>query len=86
MLKDDDVQAVHKLNEAYRKITHELGKVIVGQQDVIEQLMICLFAQGHCLLVCVPGDGGPGPSPSPAPSPTPSPGPTPSPSPAPQNH
>src|SRR5262245_49904664 len=55
MLKDDDIQAVHKLNEAYRKITHELGKVIVGQQNVIEQLMICLFAQGHCLLVGVPG-------------------------------
>src|SRR5205807_6462490 len=55
MLQDDDVQAVHKLNEAYRKITQELAKRIVGQQDVIEQLMICLFAQGHCLLVGVPG-------------------------------
>src|SRR5205823_5274583 len=55
MLKDDDIQAVHKLNEAYRKITQELGKRIVGQQEVIEQLMICLFAQGHCLLVGVPG-------------------------------
>jgi MoxR-like ATPase len=55
MLQQDDVQAVHKLNEAYQRITQELGKVIVGQQEVIEQLMVCLFARGHCLLVGVPG-------------------------------
>jgi MoxR-like ATPase len=55
MLEEQDVQAVHKLNEAYRQITAELGKVIVGQQRVIEELLICLFARGHCLLVGVPG-------------------------------
>jgi MoxR-like ATPase len=55
MLQDDDVQAVNRLNEAYRRITSELGKVIVGQQTVIEELMISLFARGHCLLVGVPG-------------------------------
>jgi MoxR-like ATPase len=55
MLQQDDVQAVLKLNEAYRRITQELGKVIVGQEEVIEQLMTCLFARGHCLLVGVPG-------------------------------
>ncbi len=55
MLKDDDVQAVQKLNEAYQRITGELGKVIVGQQEVIEQLMTAMFAAGHCLLVGVPG-------------------------------
>ena len=33
----------------------ELGKVIVGQQQVIEELLIALFARGHCLLVGVPG-------------------------------
>jgi len=55
MLRDDDVQAVHRLNEAYRLITEQLGRVIVGQQQVIEELLVAMFAQGHCLLVGVPG-------------------------------
>ncbi len=55
MLPDDDLQAVQKLNEAYRRITAELGKVIVGQQQVIEEILVAMFARGHCLLVGVPG-------------------------------
>jgi len=55
MLHEDDVQAVHKLNEAYRLITEQLGRVIVGQKQVIEELLIAMFARGHCLLVGVPG-------------------------------
>src|SRR3974377_1748462 len=55
MLQDNDIQAVQKLNEAYRLVTEQLGRVIVGQQHVIEELLIALFARGHCLLV-----GGPG--------------------------
>jgi len=55
MLNDDDVQAVHQLNDAYGRITHELAKVIVGQRQVIEELLIAMFARGHCLLVGVPG-------------------------------
>jgi MoxR-like ATPase len=51
----DDLQAVQKLNEAFRRITAELGKVIVGQHQVIEELLIAMFARGHCLLVGVPG-------------------------------
>ena len=54
-LADGDRQAVDTLSSAYKGIVHELGKVIVGQQYVIEQLLISLFAQGHCLLVGVPG-------------------------------
>jgi MoxR-like ATPase len=54
-LYEDDVQAVHRLNEAYRQITSELSKVIVGQQSVIEELLVAMFARGHCLLVGVPG-------------------------------
>jgi len=54
-LQDDDVQSVQKLNEAYRQITGELSKVIVGQQEVIEQLLVSMFARGHCLVVGVPG-------------------------------
>ena len=55
MLQDDDIKAVQKLNEAYRLITEQLGRVIVGQQQVIEELLIAMFARGHCLLVGVPG-------------------------------
>ncbi len=50
-----DVQAVERIKEAYEQITRELAKTIVGQHDVIEELMIALFARGHCLLVGVPG-------------------------------
>lgn len=55
MLADDDVQSVQKLNDAYRRLVAELGRVIVGQQQVIEELLIAMFARGHCLLVGVPG-------------------------------
>jgi len=55
MSQNDDILAVEKLNEAYRKITGEVSKVIVGQQEVIEQILIAMFARGHCLLVGVPG-------------------------------
>ena len=51
----DDAKSLEKLNDAYQAIRTELGKVIVGQQEVIEQLMIAIFAQGHCLLEGVPG-------------------------------
>ena len=51
----DDLQAVRRLNEAYRLITEQLGRVIVGQAHVIEELLIAMFARGHCLLVGVPG-------------------------------
>ena len=55
MLHEDDVQAVRRLNEAYRQITGELSKVIVGQHNVSEELLVAMFARGHCLLVGVPG-------------------------------
>ncbi|UCD17648.1 MAG: MoxR family ATPase [Candidatus Zixiibacteriota bacterium] len=52
---NSDLQAVEKLNQAYTKITGEIAKVIVGQNKVIEQLLIALLSSGHCLLVGVPG-------------------------------
>jgi MoxR-like ATPase len=55
MIPDDDVRAVQQLNEAYRQITAQLGRVIVGQQQVLEELLVAIFARGHCLLVGVPG-------------------------------
>ena len=54
-LKQSDLQAVERLGAAYRRITTELAKVIIGQRDVIEELLIAMFAGGHCLLVGVPG-------------------------------
>ncbi len=51
----DDVQAVQRLHQCFKRITGELSNVIIGQHDTIEQLMISLFAGGHCLLVGVPG-------------------------------
>ncbi len=55
MPERDDLQAVQELSEAYRLITEQLGRVIVGQRLVIEELLIAMFARGHCLLVGVPG-------------------------------
>jgi len=52
---DKDIQAVKHLNEAYGKMTEMLGRVIVGQRDVIEQLLVAMFCRGHALLVGVPG-------------------------------
>jgi MoxR-like ATPase len=55
MPEHDDLQAVQELSEAYQAITTQLGRVIVGQQHVIEELLTAMFARGHCLLVGVPG-------------------------------
>jgi MoxR-like ATPase len=55
MPSDDDLLSVQKLHEAYRLITEQLARVIVGQEPVIEELLIAMFARGHCLLVGVPG-------------------------------
>jgi len=55
MLPTDDVQAVEQLHQAYQAITAELGRVIVGQDSVLEELLVAMFARGHCLLVGVPG-------------------------------
>ena len=54
-LSGDEVKALEKLSEAYKSVRGELSKVIVGQNEVIEQLMIAIFARGHCLLEGVPG-------------------------------
>jgi len=54
-LEADDLAAADRLREGAERILAECSKVIVGQKDVLEQLLIALFAQGHCLLVGVPG-------------------------------
>jgi MoxR-like ATPase len=52
---DSDVAAIERLNEGYRRIRKELSKAVVGQERVLEELLISIFARGHCLLVGVPG-------------------------------
>ncbi|HTM52400.1 MAG TPA: MoxR family ATPase [Pirellulales bacterium] len=47
--------AIHKLADARERILSQLGQVIVGQDQVIEELLISLFSRGHCLLEGVPG-------------------------------
>ncbi|MGQ9504654.1 MAG: AAA family ATPase [Thermogutta sp.] len=54
-MPEDDRKSLEQLADAYHRLSAEVGKIIVGQQVVIEQLMIGLFARGHCLLVGVPG-------------------------------
>lgn len=53
--QSSDTQQIARLAELISSIRAEVGKVIVGQEDIIEQLLISLFARGHCLLVGVPG-------------------------------
>jgi MoxR-like ATPase len=50
-----DSDAIRKLNEARQKILQQLSQVIVGQSQVIEELLISLFSRSHCLLEGVPG-------------------------------
>ena len=54
-IKIDDAKAVEKLGEARDAVVSELRKTIVGMDDVINEMMIAIFARGHCLLVGVPG-------------------------------
>ena len=54
-LSEQDVAAVQKCEKDYNRIRDELSKVIVGQNEVIEQVLIAIFARGHALLEGVPG-------------------------------
>ena len=46
---------VRRLTEGFNLLKAEMGKVIVGQHAVLEELLIAIFARGHCLLIGVPG-------------------------------
>lgn len=51
----DDLEAVEQLKDAYNQIIGEVGKVIIGQKEIVDQLLIALLCGGHVLLVGVPG-------------------------------
>lgn len=50
-----DKEAVDQLVSHYKELKNEIHKVIVGQDDVVDQVLISIFSRGHCLLVGVPG-------------------------------
>jgi MoxR-like ATPase len=52
---EDERQAVQQIHEGRRRIENELAKVIVGQAEATQQLLIALFAGGHCLITGAPG-------------------------------
>jgi MoxR-like ATPase len=54
-LSNEELASVDKLQKAFVDLKNELSKVIVGQHEVVEELLIALFCKGHCLLVGVPG-------------------------------
>src|SRR5689334_14172499 len=54
-LAQDDLEAIRKLRDAFNDIKQQLGRVIVAQDQVIEELLIALFSRGHCIVEAVPG-------------------------------
>src|SRR5947209_15542608 len=54
-LGQQDLESVRRLRDAFKNIKQQLSRVIVGQDEVIEELLIALFSRGHCILEGVPG-------------------------------
>src|SRR5213595_3185026 len=54
-LGQNDLEAIKRRQSAFKEIKKQLGRVIVGQDHVIEELLIALFSKGHCILEGVPG-------------------------------
>jgi MoxR-like ATPase len=55
MNPDDDIQSLERLKSAYDKMRSEISQVVIGQDAVIEELLMAVFSRGHCILVGVPG-------------------------------
>ncbi len=54
-IRQREEQAIRGLATAYTRMREEIGRVIIGQRDVVDEMLIALFSRGHCLLVGVPG-------------------------------
>ena len=54
-LNDNEVNALHDLQSSFESIKEEIGRVIIGQEEAIEKIFICMLSQGHALLMGVPG-------------------------------
>jgi MoxR-like ATPase len=55
MVFKSDVEALESFSDKYKLLKDEIGKVIVGQDEVIKKVLISIFCRGHCLLIGVPG-------------------------------
>lgn len=55
MAKKADLSEVKRVQKSVDKLRAEIGKVIVGQDEVVEQLLIAIFSRGHCIIEGVPG-------------------------------
>ena len=51
----NEVEAVNALHQSFKTIKAEIGKVVIGQDEIIKSVLIAIFSNGHCLLVGVPG-------------------------------
>src|SRR3954466_2033116 len=54
-VRERELAAIRGLASAYARLRQEIGKVIIGQNDVVDQLLIAMFCRSHCLLMGVPG-------------------------------
>lgn len=54
-MSKNDVEAINELVRKYQQLRSEIGKVIIGQDEVVRDVLISIFSRGHCLLVGVPG-------------------------------
>ncbi|MEX0968601.1 MAG: AAA family ATPase [Bacteroidia bacterium] len=50
-----EVEAIDELSRRYKQLSTEINKVILGQDKIIKDVLICIFSRGHCLLIGVPG-------------------------------
>ena len=50
-----DVKQLDSLTQKTKLLKQEIGKIIIGQEEIVEQVLISIFSKGHCLLVGVPG-------------------------------
>ncbi len=55
MKNTNDIDTLNDLSSAYKKLFDEINKVIIGQDEVVKEVLISIFSRGHCLLVGVPG-------------------------------
>jgi MoxR-like ATPase len=54
-IDETDLRSAEQLTKVYARMTQRLGQVIIGQDEVLKQILIALFCQGHCILEGVPG-------------------------------
>lgn len=52
---NNEVEAVDALHQSFKNIKAEIGKVVIGQDEIVKSVLIAIFSNGHCLLVGVPG-------------------------------